>query len=324
MTVSVEGEPEPAREDGPPAGERPGSGRIRRGKPPVPDEYQFSGLFERLRPDPAALMVTGTGDPLAPSLADPARTCARPRKAAGIEPVSEVRNVSTAPDRPSVRTAPAAVAKAPARIPAKAARPAAERPAAGSATTKDVSKRTGRATVKPAAKAPSRSAAQAREPIPAEAAAKAPARAAAKPAAKAPARAAAKAAAKAPARAAAKPAAKAPARAAAKPAAKAPARSSAATRNGPKKIVASRSNRIRKPELPVLDFRCVTGKDIRALRRFTALPLEAFSYKMKICKATLVRWESTQGVLGLYTPSVEALKRLYRSLQRKSRSQEGR
>jgi DNA-binding transcriptional regulator YiaG len=74
--------------------------------------------------------------------------------------------------------------------------------------------------------------------------------------------------------------------------------------------------------LPILDFRRVSGKDIRALRRYTGLPLEAFSYKMKICKATLIRWESTKGILGLYTPSVEALKRLYRSLQRKSRTQD--
>ncbi|MDR1081063.1 MAG: hypothetical protein LBQ79_08930 [Deltaproteobacteria bacterium] len=77
-----------------------------------------------------------------------------------------------------------------------------------------------------------------------------------------------------------------------------------------------------KTSLPPLDFRHVSGKDIRALRRYTGLPLEAFSYKMKICKATLIRWESTKGILGLYTPSVEALKRLYRSLQRKVRNKE--
>jgi uncharacterized Zn finger protein len=70
-------------------------------------------------------------------------------------------------------------------------------------------------------------------------------------------------------------------------------------------------------QIPKIDFERVTGKNIRDLRKSMGWSLEVFSDRLGICKATVDRWETTRGVLSLYTPSQEALKKLYRSITKK-------
>ncbi|MDR3153874.1 MAG: hypothetical protein LBW85_06305 [Deltaproteobacteria bacterium] len=283
VPVPVDGEPSAEAAAVPP--EKP---RSRRGGRVIPDEYQFSGLYERLRPaqavassDPSGAGEVSPQDEPVSGKRQARRTPAR--SAAGSEPKSEVSTVSTAATKPALKPAPEPVAKAAARTSRAAAAKPAQKP---------------RATV---SKAASTAKAAAR---PAKAAAKT-ARAAPKNAKAAP-----------------KNAKAAPKNVKAAPKTSRPAARTARPAAKPSKAVRTSKQPRRPMELPPLDFRRVTGNDIRALRKYTALPLEAFSYKMKICKATLIRWESTKGVLGLYTPSVEALKRLYRSLQRKARNQD--
>jgi uncharacterized Zn finger protein/DNA-binding transcriptional regulator YiaG len=72
-----------------------------------------------------------------------------------------------------------------------------------------------------------------------------------------------------------------------------------------------------KTDIPTLDFEKVTGKHIRALRKSVGWSLEAFSDNLGICKATVDRWENSKGTLSLYTPSVEALRKLYKAIVRR-------
>jgi uncharacterized Zn finger protein len=69
--------------------------------------------------------------------------------------------------------------------------------------------------------------------------------------------------------------------------------------------------------VPDIDFDRVTGKNIRELRKSMGWSLDVFSDRLGICKATVDRWESTRGPLSLYTPSMEALKKLYKSINKK-------
>ncbi|MDR2198886.1 MAG: hypothetical protein LBR53_05430 [Deltaproteobacteria bacterium] len=72
-----------------------------------------------------------------------------------------------------------------------------------------------------------------------------------------------------------------------------------------------------KAGIPELDFQNVTGRSIKAFRKYLGLSLEEFAYKLDMCLATIRRWEETKGRLALHTPSQEALTKLYRKQLRK-------
>ncbi|MDR2339005.1 MAG: hypothetical protein LBF40_02570 [Deltaproteobacteria bacterium] len=73
----------------------------------------------------------------------------------------------------------------------------------------------------------------------------------------------------------------------------------------------------RKGAMPLIDFAKVTGRSIKAFRRHLGLSIESFALQLDMCVATVRRWEETGGRLALHSPSLEALRKIYRKQQRK-------